>query len=1416
MIVDLHRTFSKYTNTVTESDNEDWSQFLGQRQGRSTWTELHEKSLVVVLGEAGIGKTIEFQNEVGKLRAAGQTAFFISLNQLSDAESWQLVLTGHEAEFDVWAESDTIGFFFLDAVDEARLKSHADFEKALTVVQRALSSNLDRVRIAISSRITDWSTPKVQAAVDNSLGKPIARALEIKIAAEAPLTQPDSPTVAFPALGVAPSEETLVVSLDPLSNSEAHQCAAAFDLQDKEHFWAAVAEGDYEFMATRPLDLRWMVGLWNQSRNLGSYRELIEVNISNRLREFNESYETAGEVLSLDQLYAGAIELAAAAEFGDCAFFTLDLSAIPTVGEIVPHKVLSDWHPTHVRRLLATAVFDEASFGRVKFHHRSIREFLAAKWVAKQLGLGVPLQRLQGLFVGCPFGQPVLIASRRASLSWLAAISVTAREWVVRAFPEILLFEGDPQAWDQISADQAFTNFIDATKHGLQVSWFRSASECMRVGRVIGAGKVAGVLADPHTPPQTRSLCFHIAQYAKLADCALVSFTTYQNSDAPTWERVLALEILEFVGTAEQRQKILADLKGGLLDKNELTARALPITDWKQLEVIDLSLVFDSTHDEGEFGSGPMARVIENELLPAADLPATLLLLEAVMASLPRPVTEKPFARFPIYGHLERAWLLDALSRCFERVIALLPETMGPVFNVCMEAAERIEDQYLSGLTHSYDYHRLHQAIAQHQGLRWSLALEMAQSHGTKWATFGLTRTGDCLVSFDIADLNDLTWRANDPDRTNDERDIWFAISVAVIFSNLHHRDRAKALRTVDLGDVDSTRALLVEAKYKEWRQGAKQNRERKIDERERKAKDTQAVENYKSRLLANLAHIRDGTHEGLLKSLLCHSYNRSSQRCYSDVDFEMVAISLSPEIASAFEDGLRAYWPTISPPAPAAYTSGTCPWIALIALAGLSRSFRDFSSIADLSTTNATTAAQLAVWELHSPPSWFEALARAHPVVVEAALTPWVIADAQATSPSSGVGATLEMVLHCAPDVRQRFLAPLIPLVISDQIRQHELLKTVINTLREDGLLCPKTVGTLCQARLTSSISYGHIGEMAWLRIWMDEDAPAAWLWFQGHLQGMESGVEGEVSVFAEVVRDLKWVSAPLSQEVADVLLGINDLLRAHPPIEDIFHCADDSLLEDPSKRLLEAIPNVFLGTRGQIGHISLVALLGTLTDSAERNWVMGRIAEHASLDTTQAANRTPEQLKSIGFPFLSPPSTEAQLYEQVIARLEEIRMNLEEGPFSERSLFIAGMPEKSLQLWLAAKFRETQNRRFNVHREEEVDDDKKTDIQLSCPAGNVCVEIKPVDVRRSYSANSLTETLRSQIVAQYLKGYNSSRGILVLMQLDNKTWSIPGGSTEQPFTALVDYLKPQAESIKRSSAGVSELTVFGIRCVV
>lgn len=1418
MIVDLHRTFSAHSNAASDSDEQGWSQFLGERQGHRTWIDLHEEPLVVVLGEAGIGKTIEFQNEVGRLRQAGQAAFFIPLNQLYETDSWQFVLTGYDAEFDTWAASDELGYFFLDAVDEARLKSHVDFERALSVVQRALSSNLARVRIAISSRVTDWSSAGVRSVVDVRLVKPIERALAVKVAADAPFFVPISLTDAIPAVHAAVSSEAFVVGLDPLSNPEARRCATAFGVKDERQFWAAVADGDYEFMATRPLDLRWMVALWNQRGSLGTYCELIEANISYRLREFNESYEAAGEVLSVTQLRAGAMELAAAAEFGGCAFFALDPGITPSVGELTPDTVLSDWKPTSVRRLLSTAIFDAASFGRVKFHHRSIREFLSAQWVAGQLMLGVPLQRLQGLFTAHPFDLPVLIPSRRASLSWLAAINVTAREWVVREFPEILLFEGDPQAWDRTSAENAFTHFLETTKQGLQVSWLNSTSEYMRVARALGSGVVARVLADASMPPQARSMCFHIARHAKLADCVSVSFAIYRSAASPAWERTLALDVLEFAGTANQRQEVLADLKAGMMDTNELIAHALPVTDWKHLTEAELAAILEFTHGEAEYGSGPMVSVIKEALLPAADLPTAVRVLGAVMASLPRPILGKPFARFPESDRPERAWLFDAILDCYERVLALLPLSVAFYPAVCMEASERIEAQRDSGVTDRDEFKRLHDAIAQHPELRWNVALAIAQSEDINSSVSRLTWGANGLVSFDGADLPELTRRANDPTGLAEERGVWFAVALEVVFSDLKPRQRASALRALGLGEPGSARSLLVQSQYVRWRKGSTHRREWKAEERDRKAAATRAVENYKSQLLADLAHIRDGTHVGSLRSLLQYYFRNSGHREYADVDFESIATSLGPEIAAGFEEGLKAYWPTVTPPEPSDYTNGDVPWIALIALAGLRTSLCDDRLISALSGINVAKAAQLAVWELHSPPHWFEALARSHRASVEGALMPWVTTEAKAASPGNGVHGALDMVLRCAPDVRRSLFQQLVPLVSRGQIGSNEKLKALIIALREDGILPQGTVGPLCLGKLTSSIgSNGRLGEMAWLRLWMEEDVHAAWSWFRGHVNGLANDVEAEVMAFAKMVGDMKWIRTPLTRAASGVLLGIHALISAYLPTAPLPEESSDSdFFGSPSKHLRDEISNVFLGARGRIGHDSLVALLDTITDPAERSWHAQRVTEHASLDAAQAANRTSDELKSIVSPFLTAPCTEEQLYEQVIARLEDIRKNLEEGPFSERDLFNPGMPEKFLQRWLAAKFRETQNRRFSVHREEEVDDDNMTDIQLSCPTGNVCVEIKPVDVSRKYSATSLTDTLKTQIVGQYLRGTNSSRGILVLMQLDNKSWAIPGGSAGQPFAALVDYLEMQANFIKGELAHVNELTVFGIRCVV
>jgi hypothetical protein len=338
---------------------------------------------------------------------------------------------------------------------------------------------------------------------------------------------------------------------------------------------------------------------------------------------------------------------------------------------------------------------------------------------------------------------------------------------------------------------------------------------------------------------------------------------------------------------------------------------------------------------------------------------------------------------------------------------------------------------------------------------------------------------------------------------------------------------------------------------------------------------------------------------------------------------------------------------------------------------------------------------------------------------------------------------------------------------------------------------------------------------DFEWLRIWASGRPDEAWNWYKERLSPSIVEREIELSSFAASMDQLDWIPMPWDPEAVRIMLDIAGVLRAGDLNTKTALNTGSAIEDSPIKHMLYVIGKNFANLPGTAGRNALQAMITDEFNFDLRSHFLEFLHEHDERDVSIGQQWTIERLRSLHSAFDSVPQSEAQLFDQVIARLEEIRIGLEEGPFSERKLFDARTPEKHLQLWLAAKLRDTQNRRFSVHREEEVDDDKKTDIQLGCRFGNVCVEIKPVDTTR-YSANSLTKTLQSQIVGQYLKGFNSSRGILVLIQLDSKTWDIPGGRKGQPFEALVEYLQQQALRIKESALGINELIVFPMRCVI
>jgi hypothetical protein len=116
------------------------------------WDELLCSQRVLIVSEAGAGKTYECQAQQAKLWKAGEPAFFLDLATLA-ASSVSDMLGGDEEErLNAWLRSQSeIATFFLDSIDELKLTLHK-FDQALKRLNKALAGQLGRARIIITAR----------------------------------------------------------------------------------------------------------------------------------------------------------------------------------------------------------------------------------------------------------------------------------------------------------------------------------------------------------------------------------------------------------------------------------------------------------------------------------------------------------------------------------------------------------------------------------------------------------------------------------------------------------------------------------------------------------------------------------------------------------------------------------------------------------------------------------------------------------------------------------------------------------------------------------------------------------------------------------------------------------------------------------------------------------------------------------------------------------------------------------------------------------------------------------------------------------------------------------------------------------------------------------------------------------------
>lgn len=437
--VDLDRSFHELSDYARESDDVDVSQAF--RRGPSiTWSDLRMERRVVLLAEAGAGKTEEIRHAATRWRDRGDHAFFLRLEHVAD-DLEAAFEVGDLDDFERWKNSQDEAWVLLDSVDEARLRGPSDFERAIRKFATKVRGAEDRLHLLITSRISAWR-PKTDLEFCERLLPPPAAGRVAGVAQTDDVGSSSPPDIA-----TAPDKEGerprfRIVTIDDLDSARIAKFALVRGITNLDPFLAAVERKDAWAYTRRPQDLVELIEFWLTHGRIGSRLELVKSSVARRLEERDQT-RAEWQPLAADRVHAAAALIAAACILAHEATIQVPDGSASGHG-LRLETVLPDWNARELGALLARPLFDEAIYGAVRFHHREAREYLAAEWFGSLLRRETSRTKIEALFFRSQYDLDVITPALRPVLPWLALLDDRIRDRLLRVAPEVLFEGGDP------------------------------------------------------------------------------------------------------------------------------------------------------------------------------------------------------------------------------------------------------------------------------------------------------------------------------------------------------------------------------------------------------------------------------------------------------------------------------------------------------------------------------------------------------------------------------------------------------------------------------------------------------------------------------------------------------------------------------------------------------------------------------------------------------------------------------------------------------------------------------------------------------------------------------------------------------------------------------------------------------------
>lgn len=1381
-----------------------------------SWDQLLKSQRILIVSEAGAGKTYECESKAEELFTRGEPAFFLSLESVASSGVVATLFGDERTRFNDWlASSSQVAYFFLDSIDELQLV-HRSFKDALRRFAHEIQGALGRATVVITARpvpidrqaFRDILPVPAPVRQDNSQDE------FIRIAMDGPSeTKEDGP----PA-----SRE---VELLPLTGPQIKEFAASRGVEDPEALLTAIDAKHAREFARKPQDLIELCDDWREHGGLRAHFEQIQSHVRARLAARPERREKAELPPAKAQIGAQRLALGVILSRRLTIRYSAGSDADASgAAPIDPRELLADWAPNEVLTLLERPIFVEGGYGRVRFHHRSVMEFLAARQIHTLIEEGLLAQSAacRMLFGLTGSNETILRPSMRPVAAWLALLRPDMFDRVVKVEPDALLTQGDPESLTDPQRERALLGFV--TRYG-KGQWRGLELPNLQVARLaqLGlAGTVQSAWAAGVEAPEVRELLLRLVSAGRMQGCAnLVAHVAADAScsDRERFEALLALAALRDSRLATMVDAIVTLAPGW----SERLARWVGtmlypehVTDAQLVQL--LARARSEKRDRGGYADS-VARVIQKADLSQARL-ETLLpdVLRLTRGGL-SPVDEE-FQEAD--GRLEMSSILCSL--CL-RLLAL-----GSISETLIEAsvlARRSADgssglgkgktnlsALLDSLSDSWRPRVFEADLACVESLSGDRSARYRLVRIVYEGALNYTLQRDGLwVQEALADVQ------MSPERRAVL--LHLAAHLYAIEGGLKNGEDALRGAVVDSTTLSDELNTIVASNQPSPEFLKMQEERRKRQERQAKklADEWEAWAQIRRELAEQPALAlgpgrRDSTIWNLW--LVLRKLGRNGDEGRWDRAFLISQFGV--EITDRLRLALKAYWrgmrPTVRCERPRGQEN-TYLVVWSIGLMGIYAEAEDPLWATKLTRSEAELAARYALLELNGLPSWLGSLSKAHPTEVEAIVGAELLDELLDAGGDSGWHSmVLQSLRNGTRDVAQLLLPRLVGWLTRSGLallhlphspsNEQKLSQVVRVLLAHAG---PEVKGPLEEM---SAAQVGAVGTGQYLLFWLPV------LFSLAPSRGVESMLPVLAALPVEpngtavhIIGSLfnertgsgstEWASKLAPAKLLRLTLEFHRHVRSEDDLvhETVYSPGARDAAEDGRRYIFDAL----MKASGPEAHSAKLALAADPLFESLRDRIAALAQERLAAEIDSSAWAPTEVATVLSRKELSPKTT-TDMAQLLVDRLDDLQELLlrDTGPRAGWALID---DEITLRPLIARELEMAAREAYTVDQEAVTADGKETDIRLRAVSGyQATIELKVGEKGRS--ARELCDTIDEQLVKKYMAHRDARTGCLLVSVSDPvRYWLHPDTGERIDRFGLQTLLQAKADEAQRRLGG-------------